>query len=276
MRELQPGRRKNASSSVPFLRWAGSKRQLIPVLSEYWKPSYTRYVEPFAGSAALFFHLDPARALLGDINPELMSAYRQIKTNLPLVLNALSSLKKSKGQYLQLRAANPELLSPPVRAARFIYLNRFCFNGLYRTNRQGQFNVPYSGSRTGRIPSAEQFELCAAKLRKTTLLAAGFELTLRRVRQGDFVYMDPPFAVKARRIFSEYDATCFDQLSINRLREWLINLNSRDIPFLVSYADSDEARFLARGFKTRTVFVRRNIAGFSNNRKKDTELLIFN
>ncbi len=270
------GRRKNSSSTVPFLRWAGSKRQLIPVLSEYWKPSYYRYVEPFAGSAALFFHLGPAKALLGDINPELIAAYRQIKTNLQLVLKVLSSLRKSKNQYLQLRASNPELLSPPLRAARFIYLNRFCFNGLYRTNRQGQFNVPYSGNRTGKIPSAEQFEICAAKLSKATLLAAGFERTLQRVRQGDFVYMDPPFAVKARRIFNEYDAACFDQRAINKLREWLINLNSRDIPFLVSYADSDEARFLSRGFKTRTVFVRRNIAGFSNNRKKDAELLIFN
>jgi DNA adenine methylase len=265
-----------SSHASPFLRWAGSKRQLIPVLSEYWKPTYLRYVEPFAGSAALFFHLAPPKALLADINSELIAAYRQVKSNLPQVLEALNALKKNKTQYLRLRSAMPGTLSPALRAARFIYLNRFCFNGLYRTNRHGQFNVPYSGNKTGGFPSAEQFELCSAKLRKTTLLATAFDRTLQHVREGDFVYMDPPFAVKAKRIFNEYDAACFDETAISKLRDWMITLGSMGISFLVSYADSDEARFLARGFRVRKVFVKRNIAGFAGHRKSDAELLIFN
>ena len=123
-----------------FIRWAGSKRQLIPILSEFWKPNYKRYVEPFAGSAALFFYLAPNNALLGDINKELIDTYRQVRTNLKQVLNRLSLLNNNKTVYLRLRSQNPTLLSAPDRAARFIYLNRYCFNGLYRTNRSGAFN----------------------------------------------------------------------------------------------------------------------------------------
>ena len=125
----------------PFLRWAGSKRQLLPVLAAYWSDDYCRYVEPFAGSACLFFHLQPPKALLADINQELVLTYQVVRSHPHEVAAALGCLRKSRSNFLDLRAAVPTLLSAPQRAARFIYLNRFCFNGLYRTNRKGQFNV---------------------------------------------------------------------------------------------------------------------------------------
>lgn len=263
-------------SMGPFLRWAGSKRQLMPILSEYWKPSYSRYVEPFAGSASLFFYLAPKKALLADINQELIGTYRQVKNNYDQVVKSLRCLRKGRQEYLRLRSINPKSISPTFRAARFIYLNRFCFNGLYRTNRKGLFNVPYSGDRTGRLPSPEHFAVYAKKLRNAKLLHASFDETLKQVRHGDFVYMDPPFAVKGRRIFNEYDATSFGACAIEKLRKWLTILDCKGISFLVSYADSDEARFLAAGFSIKAVTVKRNIAGFANSRKTDAELLIFN
>lgn len=263
-------------SGLPFLRWAGSKRQLIPELAEYWQPSYVRYVEPFAGSAALFFNLSPEKAILGDINEELIETYRQVQVNPTRVVSGLSQFRKSKNVYLHLRSVNPKTLSPHVRAARFIYLNRFCFNGLYRTNKKGQFNVPYSGDRTGSIPSAEFLHNCSLKLNGVRLIAGDFGKTLSYARKGDFVYMDPPFNIKSKRVFNEYDARLFNQNTLQRLRKWLLVLDNQDIPFLVSYADSDEATFLAHGFFTRKVYVRRNIAGFSGNRRKDIEILIFN
>jgi DNA adenine methylase len=259
-----------------FLRWAGSKRQLVPILSQFWKPTYLRYVEPFAGSAALFFHLSPKKALLGDINEELIGAYYQIKHNLRQVLECLSDMRKSKNEYLRLRCQDPHKLHPTYRAARFIYLNRYCFNGLYRTNRNGMFNVPYSGDRTGDIPSHTHLESCAKRLHNTKLICASFEETLYQVKEGDFVYLDPPFSVKSRRIFNEYNSATFDNKSIQKLRKWLEKLNKMQISFLVSYADSDEAKYLSEGFNTCRVRVKRNISGFAGDRRSAYERLIHN
>ena len=259
-----------------FLRWAGSKRQLIPALSSYWDGGYSRYVEPFAGSASLFFNLSPSRALLGDINADLMATYQQLRDDVDSLLSALRALKKGRENYLRLRALDPSTLAPPSRAARFIFLNRFCFNGLYRTNRAGQFNVPYGGEKSGEIPADEVFLRCSSCLRNAELLSGGFETTLEKVRPGDFVYMDPPFSVQASRVFNEYDAAVFCLENIRCLREWLLQLDRANVPFLVSYADSEEANFLAKGFCTERVTTRRNIAGFAANRRCEHELLISN
>src|SRR5580658_6327776 len=131
---------------APFLRWAGSKRRLLPTLQTFWTKKHKRYIEPFAGSACLFFAIKPPKAILGDLNPELISTYIEVKYRLPGVLAELAKLPPwNKREYLRLRSLDTATLEPRARAARFIYLNRFCFNGIYRTNLKGQFNVPYSG-----------------------------------------------------------------------------------------------------------------------------------
>jgi DNA adenine methylase len=263
-------------SIKPIFRWAGSKRQLIPMLSMHWKQSYKRYIEPFAGSASLFFHLSPEEAILGDINDELMSTYIQLKTNVQSLLNSLKILRKSKKQYLSLRALEPNSLTPSARAARFIYLNRFCFNGLYRTNRNGNFNVPYSGDKTGAIPSKAQILRCSSKLQKAVLMTDSFENTLMKVEKGDFVYIDPPYAVKGKRVFKEYNASYFNDHSLKILREWMIELDRNGISFLVSYANSAESKILAKGFYSKLITVKRNISCYANKRKTEAEVLIFN
>lgn len=260
----------------PLLRWAGSKRQLLPVLSRYWSPGYERYVEPFAGSACLFFQLQPERAILGDINGELILTYKEVRDSVDLVIEALSRLEKGRAEYLRLRALDPAALSPPDRAARFIYLNRFCFNGLYRTNASGQFNVPYGGDRAGSLPSHDALRRYSHLLRGAQLTAGDFGQTLAHVRPGDFVYLDPPFVVRNRRIFNEYAAPQFGPVELRRLRHWMEALSERNIPFLVSYAESQEGGFLRDGFYTTTVTVKRNIAGFTTSRVTCNELLISN
>src|SRR5438105_4236280 len=127
---------------ISFLRWAGSKRQLLPILTDLIGNDFSRYVEPFAGSACVFFDLMPDKALLGDINSELIRTYIEVKYRVTDVIEQLSEWRKSKKHYLELRLIDPGSLSRSARAARFIYLNRCCFNGLYRTNRQARFNVP--------------------------------------------------------------------------------------------------------------------------------------
>src|SRR5713101_2332970 len=261
---------------TPFLRWAGSKRQLLPVLSALVDSASRRYIEPFAGSACLFFRLGPKRAVLGDINRELILTYEQIKNDVSEVADELHQLRKCKAVYLKLRSANPSSLSPAARGARFIFLNRCCFNGLYRTNRSGEFNVPYGGERSGELPTRDILQECSLALQAAQLVCGDFEAVLKNVKAGDFVYLDPPFSVKARRVFNEYDASVFTGEQLCRLRGWMQTFANRRISFLVSYAVSDEATFLSNGFKSKEVTVRRNIAGFSKNRSQSKELLIWN
>ena len=213
--------------------------------------------------------------MLGDINGELIRTYLAIKWRVANVIEALALLKKNKEKYLELRAASPDALEPAARAARFIYLNRCCFNGLYRTNRNGRFNVPYGGDKSGELPSADLLRACSKALKGAKLVGKDFEDVLSQVAAGDFVYMDPPFSVKAKRTFREYDAAVFGEAQIRRLRGWMEDFAAREIPFLVSYASSDEADFLRNGFRSRNIAVRRNISGFTTTRATSGEVLIY-
>lgn len=259
----------------PFLRWAGSKRQLVPELAQFWNPTYKRYIEPFAGSACLYFHLVPKRAILGDINPELIKTYIEIRDNVGSVINALKGLRNAKSEYLRIRALPPEALSKPMKAARFIYLNRFCFNGLYRTNLRGRFNVPYGGQRSGSLPTSDSLQQCSKLLMGARLVAADFENVLEQVRPGDFVYMDPPYAVQGRRIFREYNPAAFGDEDLRRVRFWMCRLAKMGVAFVLTFADSAEAKMLQEGFHTRYTTVRRSISGFTGFRSRAREVLIF-
>src|SRR5438094_5770958 len=148
-----------------FLRWAGSKRKLLPVLLDAVPDNFDRYVEPFAGSACLFFALGPHRAILADINADLVNVYQRLKDDVEGVISHLSSFKSNKSEYYRLRSESIARMPRARRAARFIYLNRLCFNGLYRTNKQGRFNVPYGGYKAGEFPSPELLRCCGGRLR---------------------------------------------------------------------------------------------------------------
>ena len=266
----------NGRGCAPFLRWAGSKRRLVPALRTYWNKNHRQYLEPFAGSACLFFSLNPTRAILGDVNPDLVATYLEVKYRVDGVVRELAKLLPSREQYNTLRALSPCRLDASARAARLIYLNRFCFNGLYRTNLEGRFNVPYSGERCGALPSSGHLKECSRALRHARLINADFECVLSKAERGDFVYMDPPFAVRARRVFREYDPSAFTHRDIARLRSWMDKLAAARVTFVVSYAESEEADILRRGFDHQTVSVRRNIAGFAAKRFLSNEILISN
>ena len=261
----------------PFLRWAGSKRRLLPVLRNYWTSKHSRYLEPFVGSACLFFALKPPKAILGDLNEELIATYLEIKYRLDDVLKRLFRIPPSdRAAYNRLRSLDPAHLASAQRAARFIYLNRFCFNGIYRTNLAGWFNVPFSGDRCGGFPKPDVFRRCSTRLQCARFVNGDFERVLIHAKRGDLVYMDPPFAVRARRVFREYDPSAFTHKDIKRLRSWMRRLDTQRISFVVSYAECDEADILRRNFSYETVSVRRNIAGFAAHRVSSNEVLIHN
>jgi len=165
-----------------------------------------------------------------------------------------------------------------ARALRFLYLNRNCFNGIYRTNLDGGFNVPFGG-KAGKPVGAlgrDDFMRAAAHLRRARLVAGDFTRTLALAKKGDFVYLDPPFAVSSRRVFTQYGEKAFDTSDVDRLAKELRRLNNLGAEFLVSYADCTEARLLAAEWSATKLFVRRNVAGFSGHRRTAGEWLISN
>jgi DNA adenine methylase len=193
-----------------------------------------------------------------------------------LVVEAFRRLRRGSRAYYAVRATKPTTLGNTDRAARFLYLNRFCFNGLYRTNLMGEFNVPY-GPPTKRLVKFESDVLAAGQiLRKADLLSGDFALTLDLVERGDFVYLDPPYVLNERRVFVEYLPGSFTTADLERLAAALETIDSRGATFLLSYADSREARKLVKGWRNLRVWTRRNIAGFSANRRGDHELLASN
>jgi DNA adenine methylase len=246
------------------------------MLASYWSPKHKRYIEPFAGSACLFFALQPPRAILADINRELIITYTALREDSLGIAQKLERMANHPRSYYRVRKINPESLDPAARAARFIYLNRFCFNGLYRTNKTGQFNVPYGGIGSGTLPTRDVLAKCSKLLKRATLIPGDFEETLAQVRTGDFVYMDPPYSTKSKRVFKEYDSAIFGPEKILQLRQHMELLHSRGITFVISYAHSEESEFLARGFNCVSVAVRRSIAGFAGKRTLCDEVIISN
>ena len=258
----------------PFLRWAGSKRKTLPKLLRFWKPSYKRYVEPFAGSACLFFYVGPNKALLGDVNRSLIETMIAVRDEAKAVIRLLKHERRSKSRYYAVRKMRPEQMTPTQRAARFIYLNRYCFNGLYRTNLKGDFNVPFGREGNGLLPSASHLIFCSKLLKKAKLTTSDFRDVLKQTVKGDFVYLDPPYVTDSRRVFSEYHSTILKDKDVKELRKLLLQMRKRGVDFVLNYTACREARYLARGFYVERTMVRRNIAGSVQQRIQRQELLI--
>lgn len=267
---------RTSQQPSPFLRWAGSKRQLVPQLASFWRPSFIRYVEPFMGSACLFFSIQPKTAVLNDLNAELVNTFSVVRTRPGSLALRLTSLPRGRRSFLRLRDQDPSHLGKIDAAARFIFLNRFCFNGLFRTNRQGRFNVPYAPTRTGHLPSAQELATASRSLRCATLTSHDFATTLAQTQRGDFVYLDPPFAVENRRVFRQYGPQTFGLDDLRRLSAQLHTLDRKGVAFLLSYACCPEGRSAFRFWPSRRVRVHRNVAGFAHFRRTAIELLVSN
>lgn len=263
-------------NSRPFLRWAGSKRQLLPKLTVYWRPDFKRYVEPFMGSACLFFAIQPRRAILSDLNANLVNTFLAVRDDVGAVATELCTYPLNKERYYELRALDPTKMFPVQAAARFIYLNRFCFNGLYRTNLDGHFNVPFASSGTGKLPDETLLRKCSSLLKHASIESCDFSRILTRVRKGDFIYLDPPYAVQNRRVFREYSSKPFDSCDLDRLAEALLRIDSVGASFVVSYADCAEGREALAAWHPVRVRTKRFIAGFSKHRRHAYELLATN
>lgn len=259
----------------PFLRWAGSKRKQLARLGSFWSPCHTRYVEPFAGSACLFFELAPKAAILGDNNDALIGLYRVVRDEPERLHRRLCRIGRDTDTYYRWRKMKPQSLDAESRAVRFLYLNRNCFNGIFRTNAAGEFNVPI-GRKTGDYIKREDLLHCASLLKRTKLISGDFSKTLAHVQAGDFVYMDPPFALQSRRVFNDYGTQTFQSNDVPRLADALHDIVAAKADFLVSYADCTEARGLAREWSAIRLPISRNVGGFADRRRDAYEWLITN
>jgi DNA adenine methylase len=249
---------------------------LLPELQALYGTRCSRYVEPFCGSACLFFSLQPAEAVLGDLNFELINAFRVLQVNGSVVAECLRRLPLGKDAYYQIRAQEPNSLAEAERAARFLYLNRYCFNGIYRTNSAGKFNVPFGPQKTvTAFPTASLNDVSVA-LRGAMLVHGDFERTLSHVRAADFVYVDPPYASESKRIFNEYGPKPFSSGDLTRLSRQLERIDSIGATFVLSYAETKDAKALFARWTPRRVWVKRNVAGFASNRRGAYELLASN
>lgn len=201
--------------------------------------------------------------------------YRVVREEPERLYRRLRRIPRDRETYYRWRGLDPESLDRETRALRFLYLNRNSFNGIYRTNVDGDFNVPM-GTRTGRYFSSDDLLACSKLLERATLVAGDFAETLERVRAGDFAYLDPPYAVTSRRVFRQYCKNAFAPTDIPRLSESLASIVRKKADFLVSFADCSEARELALGWHSVRFPVRRHVAGFASNRKQSYEWLISN
>jgi len=261
--------------SPPILRWAGSKRKLLPILLRATPPKYQRYFEPFLGSGCLFFALHPRRAIIGDLNSDLMTAYLALQQHPRLLHKRVESFRLNRRSYYALRDSSSNSDDTIADAARFIALNRHCFNGLYRANSAGKFNVPF-GTRHGIVPTEAAFFRASVALRGCTLVTGDFVITLRNANRGDFVYLDPPYVYSDRRDRGEYGPGTFKLSDITRLFKCMRRLHKLGAFVLLSFLETPEVLRMAKGWNLEIVPVQRQISGFAQFRKIVNEVLISN
>jgi DNA adenine methylase len=265
----------NPISSRSIIRWAGSKRQLIPTLKQWVPQKYKRYIEPFAGSACLFFHLKPDHAVLGDINAGLMQTYRQLRRHPRRLHEAVSAIPRSADHYYRIRSQDVLQLDAFGRATRFLYLNRNCFNAVYRVNKKGQFNVPW-GTKSGNLPAVEEFQMCARLLRSAELITADFEAVVNDASRGDFIYLDPPYSTSVAEEPGLYGVGAFGRSDMERLIEALNRASKRGAIFLLSFEYDEKLISRLTDTQMRRISAHRHVAGFSGSRGLVDELLFTN
>lgn len=266
--------------ATPFLKWAGGKRQLLPEIRKHVPEKFGTYFEPFLGGGAVFFDLVAAqitgRARLGDSNAELIDTYKTVCGSTEKLIEALHAHAKqhSAAHYLAVRAARA--FPGVTRAARMIYLNRTGFNGLYRVNKKGGFNVPFGKYTNPTICNEEGLRACSAALKNADIVCCDFEALTVPARRGDFVYFDPPYVpVSATSDFVGFTADGFGLADQERLVECARKLKNRGVHVLLSNADVPLVRKLYKGFEMRKVKARRNINSKGEKRGSVSELLIW-
>lgn len=271
----------------PFLKWAGGKRQLLKVIKDFVPARYTQYYEPFVGAGAVLFFLQPKKGVINDTNTELINCYQVIKNNPEELLTLCQYHQEQNSQeyYYQLRGQdrqdNFESCSPVERAARIIYLNKTCFNGLFRVNSSGQFNVPYGKYSNPVVADCAVIKAVSNYLNQANvrILSGDFEKAVERARKRAFIYFDPPYhPMSDTSSFTGYSINGFGVKEQERLREVCDKLSDRGCQVLISNSATSFIKDLYNDSRYEIVEVKatRAINSVSSKRGKVNELLIYN
>jgi len=272
---LRAGRSLSASPR-PFLRWAGSKRALLDHIVSVLPDRFDRYIEPFAGSAALFFLLQPPAAVLSDANSDLVETYLCVRQDWQRVADEYRRYDVlDSDMYYRVRADVPS--DPMQRAGRLIYLNRACWNGLYRVNSKGLFNVPYGAPRSASPIDEGNLRACASALGAAEIATNDFETTLSEATSGDLVYLDPPYVTTHNlNGFRDYNQKLFSWEDQIRLAQISRVLADEGCHVVISNADHESVLALYPGFRVLHVERNSTLASNATRRMRVGEVLIWN
>lgn len=265
----------------PFLKWAGGKVQLLRDLLAFVPSRFGAYHEPFVGGGALFFALHRAgrlenrKAHLSDANLELVTTYRAIRDDVDTVLALLEKHRHDRDHFYAVRAQDPASLSPAEQAARMIFLNKTGFNGLYRVNRSGRFNVPFGRHTNPTICDRENLLAASRALQGVEVTCEGFETVLSRAQSGDFIYFDPPYVPLSRTAnFTSYARDGFDLPDQERLAQVVCALAKRQVAVMLSNSDTPWVRERYRDFHQVRLLARRHVNCRASGRAPVGERLV--
>lgn len=268
----------SAPDAQPFVKWAGGKRSLLHRLLALAPKKIGVYHEPFAGGAALFFALRAegrfSRARLNDTNARLMRTYGAVQKDAEGVIRRLRRMPNEEEFFLRTRARRIDAEVHSAVAAWMIYLNRTCFNGLYRENRRGEFNSPFGRYANPTICNAENLRACSRALAGVKLSSADFRAAALQAKPGDFVFCDPPYLRRTGEEFTTYTADGFGHADHVRLRDTMAALREAGVRVMITNAGTDEVRELYAGFDIEEVNVRRNISADGLSRGKIPDFII--
>lgn len=271
----------------PFLKWAGGKRQLQEVLRanlpKQWDKNSKFYFEPFIGGGAMFFDLQPPRATISDRNPELINCYEVIRNAVDELIEELKKHKSEESYYYNLRDWDRNDIlrtkSPVESAARIIFLNKTCYNGLFRVNSSGQFNVPFGRYSNPNILDVSVLKAVSEYLQssKINIFNQDFQAAVQDAQEGDFIYFDPPYdPVSSTASFTSYYTNKFNKDEQVRLKETVDELNHRGCHILLSNAYTDFIRDLYSDYQQVKVLATRSINSVATKRGSVEEILIKN
>lgn len=272
---------------APVVKWVGGKRQLLPEIKKYSPKKFNTYFEPFVGGGAVLFELQPKQAIVNDINKELINLYSVIQNNVDELIEKLSDTKKYSNTsecYYKVRELDREpkkynKLTGVDRAARILYLNKTCYNGLYRVNSMGEFNSPFGSYKNPNIINSITLKAVSKYFNESNIkfLNGDFEKTVKTAKKGDFVYFDPPYApISKTSNFTGYNENGFGENEQIRLKKLCDILDKKGVKFLLSNSDCDFIKKLYKDYNIVTIKAKRTINSNANNRGSISEVLIRN
>ena len=268
----------------PILKWAGGKTQMLGDLLPKVPKNYGRYIEPFFGGGAMFFALQPENAIIADSNPELINMYRQVATNVDEVITCLKKYENTAELFYSVREQDWNCLPKAEAAARTIFLNRTCFNGLYRVNSKGEFNVPHGRYANPKICDKDNLLAVSKLLQKVEILCGDFEATGKYADANTIFYLDPPYKpISDTSSFTSYATGRFDDAEQIRLRNFCAYITEKQAKFIASNSDPIEQATglsyfdqLYAQFSIKRVVAPRFINANANNRGLVSEIMISN